>query len=166
MIKEVFWRIRRGEALVRVKNPFYYEFYASPTCPGNLFFIEMPNISLNSDATINWATEGPIELISGQGTNKASFCAIADQNGYATISTNVDYKGFHKAKKSSPFWVGLPSLTPYEEKQIEYKGTKAEITIKATGHDKLTCELLSGEASISIVNQSLHVKPTNQKTIK
>lgn len=167
-IEEVFlvsnWLcVKQGETSIKVKDPFYYEFNRSTVCTENVFSIELPNISSDSDAEINWITEGPIELILGQGSNKASFSGVSDKNGYASITTNISYKGLYKTKKTDKFWVGMPLLSPYQGKQIEDKGQGVSIPLKAAGYNSLECELLSGEALVSIKNQSLNIKPTNSK---
>lgn len=57
----------------------------------------------------------------------------------------------------------MPLLSPHQGKQIEDKGQGVSIPLNAAGYNSLECELLSGEASVSIKNQSLNIKPTNSK---
>lgn len=182
-IEEVFlisnWlRVRSGKVSLMVKNPFYCEFDEIARCSGDAFYINMPNINIDSGAEINWATVGPIELMSGQGTSRALFKAIEDGKGYASVTYNVNYKGLFKTRTTSKFWVGLPVFNSRQKyyKYLEQgegsyipftsvspilppKPLVVDIFMSLEGHKKIEYELLSGTASISLDGTTLHVYP-------
>lgn len=141
-----------NEHNIDIINPFAIYVDKDLTCPGTQLQFSMPDYYSSLGATISWVGEPGFELVSGQGTSKATFKASNTFNGFSKVKANVTYKGKSYQEESSKVWIGKPVIrrnTWSDNLQIENRSLPALITLDGVdGAKSFSWSIVSGEAQV------------------
>jgi len=149
------WISRKGSKPLSVVFPYKVIAGSDIACPGNTIQFDLTGLDKTPGATVNWLPNNSFQLVSGQGTARATYRAM-DVNANSRVSAEIIYQGLTATAASGNVWIGKPK-TVYSQKEYNME-ERQPLTIQAgefTGkYTPNTCrwELLSGKCEF--VDQS------------